>query len=285
MNSLDINTIKFEIFPKLDKHNASSFALVCKQFLNLFNLHVKIERENILKQWKLDPCNAIRRASSERYTDLVLSFIKGASDVILNAGMLGAAERGYKDIVLLLIDHGADAYSEGKDIATNKDLKNLLHQMEKEDTIEYNKIRRYRGRKRNGLNEGIHKDWYANGQLYSQGEWKNGKYEGIHKTWYINSKLAYQGKWKNGVKEGICESWHPDGQLRAQGIYKGGKKDGIVRGWRKNGKLKYQIEWKNGRKEGLYKTWYETGKLASIESYKDGKRKVFTQDEVESAIY
>ncbi len=251
MNLLAYDTIQSELFTKLEKHDALSFAKANKFFMKLFNLHVKVERKNILKQWKLDPCNAIRKASSERYTDLVLSFIKDASDLILNAGMLSAAERGHKDIVLLLIDHGADAYSEGKDIASNKDLKNLLHQMEKEDTIKYDNKMRYRGRKRNGKEEGIHKKWderwLVNVPLIFQGAWKNGVKEGIHKTWYRNGKLVFQEKWKNGVKEGICESWHPSGcQLRSQGLYQEGEKNGIFRGWYQNGQLRYQIEWKNG---------------------------------------
>ena len=261
MNSLDINTIKFEIFPKLDKHNASSFALVCKQFLNLFNLHVKIERENILKQWKLDPCNAIRRASSERYTDLVLSFIKGASDLILNAGMLGAAERGNKDIVLLLIDYGADAYSEAKNIATDNYLKDLLQEMETEDTIKYETNLTLRGRMRNEKKEGIHKSWYKNGQLNDRNEWKNGIMQGINEGWYENGQLSFRGKWENGVEEGMYEEWHENDQLEYQVEYKKGKEEGVSKRWYDNGQLEYQGEWKNGYEEGIHEHWYKNGQL------------------------
>ena len=66
----------------------------------------------------------------------------------------------------------------------------------------------------NGKKEGVHKEWYDNGQISSELEYENGKrtFKNYMKLWFDNGQLMYDGKY-NVDKEYEREYFY-DGQLK-----------------------------------------------------------------------
>lgn len=56
----------------------------------------------------------------------------------------------------------------------------------------------YEGEVVNGKKEGLHRSWFANGQIYKEGSYVNGKEEGLHRSWLVDGQLREEGSYLNG---------------------------------------------------------------------------------------
>jgi antitoxin component YwqK of YwqJK toxin-antitoxin module len=68
----------------------------------------------------------------------------------------------------------------------------------------------------NGLQEGVTKYWYDDGQLESVIPFKKGRVEGIVTRYYPNGKMRSKVHYVNGLRGGDKGEvfWNPDGRIR-----------------------------------------------------------------------
>ena len=60
------------------------------------------------------------------------------------------------------------------------------------------------------IKDGLHTEWYENGQKKEEGTWKDGKIDGLGTEWYENGQKRYEGTWKDG-EEISDKCWDEDG--------------------------------------------------------------------------
>ena len=139
-----------------------------------------------------------------------------------------------------------------------------------------------------GKEEGLHKRWFEDGQLWTESNYKEGEKEGLHKRWYENGQLGYEGYISDGNWWMSMKSYYENGQLKRY------SKDGLVKLYDENGditsegyiepgehgkeiyqKTYYpdktllqhkQFDYADGKKNVLWKQWYQNGQL-SMEGY------------------
>ena len=79
-----------------------------------------------------------------------------------------------------------------------------------------------------GKKEGIHRAWFANGQVKFEFVISNDVYIGELKEWFSNRLLAKHFHYKNGQEEGSQKMWWDNGTIRANYVIKNGKKYGLL---------------------------------------------------------
>ena len=136
----------------------------------------------------------------------------------------------------------------------------------------------------NGMKEGLHREWNANGQLEKEGSYVNGEIEGLWRSWHANGQLESEGNYIYGKIEGLWRFWHENGQLEKEGNYvdnmlmgswsfyhKNGNKHakGVYNG--SDGKSKGGSGVPNSEREGLWRFWNEKGVRYSNSRYSKGK--------------
>lgn len=102
-----------------------------------------------------------------------------------------------------------------------------------------------------GKPEGIHRHWYATGQLKEVRQYRNGWQEGEQRGWHESGKLAFVYQFKNDVYEGTRKEWYTNGKPALEGHYHEGQENGIQRQWFDTGSLKVNYEARNGRNYGF----------------------------------
>lgn len=106
----------------------------------------------------------------------------------------------------------------------------------------------------NGLEEGTHKKWYPNKQLFEERFYRNGKKEGTHKAWWDNGNKQYEYQISNDVYTGEFKEWNQDGRLIKIFHYKNGQEEGSQKLFYENGSIRSNYVIVNGRRFGLLGT-------------------------------
>lgn len=128
---------------------------------------------------------------------------------------------------------------------------------------------------------GLHRSWYRNGQLHSEGSYalnklNDGSEIGWWRYWHQNGQLSHEGAHSAdaGGRRGLWQGWHPSGQLAWRGEYD--KVPGVFpsfaeRGpwvyWHANGQLAATGTFTIGRRTGKWKFWDPLGKPISEGEY------------------
>jgi len=60
---------------------------------------------------------------------------------------------------------------------------------------------------------GIHTEYYENGEKKFEGSFKNGKKDGLFTWWYENGQKEYEGLYEDGRKISV-EEWNEDGSVK-----------------------------------------------------------------------
>ncbi len=102
-----------------------------------------------------------------------------------------------------------------------------------------------------GKAEGLHRQWYPNGQLKEVRHYQNGWQEGEQRGWYESGKQAFVSQFENDVYEGSRKEWYANGKPALDGNYHEGQENGPQRQWFDNGSLKANYESRNGRNYGF----------------------------------
>jgi len=103
---------------------------------------------------------------------------------------------------------------------------------------------------KNGLQHGISRDSYENGNKSKETTFKNHKKNGKQTLWHKNGNIKQIINWKDDQKHGKETTW-----------------------WRKNNTKKQVINWKDGQKVGLETKWSRKGKEKYQKSHKATEQK------------
>lgn len=106
----------------------------------------------------------------------------------------------------------------------------------------------------NGLEEGTHKKWYSNKQLFEERFYSNGKKEGIHRAWWENGTKQYEYQISNDEYTGEFKEWNRKGLLIKFFHYKNGQEDGSQKLFYDNGSIRSNYIIIKGRRFGLLGT-------------------------------
>ena len=79
---------------------------------------------------------------------------------------------------------------------------------------------------KDGTREGPWREFWANGQLRSEGQYQSGLREGVWTFYRITGEQEQQGKYRQGVFHGSWTWWYIGGQLHRKEDYTRGKLDG-----------------------------------------------------------
>lgn len=106
----------------------------------------------------------------------------------------------------------------------------------------------------NGIEEGIHKSWYPNTQLFEKRFYRNGKKEGTHRAWWENGTKQYEYQIANDEYTGEFKEWNREGQLVKFFHYKNGQEEGSQKLFYDNGSIRSNYVIIKGRRFGLLGT-------------------------------
>jgi antitoxin component YwqK of YwqJK toxin-antitoxin module len=133
-------------------------------------------------------------------------------------------------------------------------------------------------------------EYYEGGFLKSTGTYKNGLPEGIHRQFSPDGKVLSAKIYTDGillsegiidvagVQQGLWKELHPNGQIKSKGEYLNGKRIGEWVYYFSNGKVEQKGKYDNkGKAQGIWKWYYpcfdpctnETGQLWREENYRN----------------
>jgi antitoxin component YwqK of YwqJK toxin-antitoxin module len=87
--------------------------------------------------------------------------------------------------------------------------------------------------------------YYENGQKKLEGAYKNGERIGKWSYWYANGNLWSQGEYLNGHENGLKTVYHENGQKYYEGNLKDGTRIGKWNFWEMDGTLIKEIDYDN----------------------------------------
>lgn len=141
---------------------------------------------------------------------------------------------------------------------------------------------------RNGLAEGIRREFdslgnieksyiFKNGVIVGQGIISaNGQRQGIWKEYYSNGQIKAQGAYRNDLRNGEWEFYHNNGTLEQKGTYNdNGKPEGKWMWYFSNGALLRQENFRNGLLDGPMTEYDTNGKIVTQGDYIDGLEEGF----------
>jgi TonB family protein len=164
-------------------------------------------------------------------------------------------------------------YDQGKTVCPNDTLTFLKFDMIPVNGIVYNEFGDL-GLFENGKPEGLHKRWYANGQLKSEIHYKNGQYHGSRKQYFSNGKISSIGNFKYNLLNGCNREYNINGNLVSEFDYLDGEKNDISRVWNDEGLLLFEYKYKDGKPNGSHRGWYKNRQLMYEFNYLDGRDSV-----------
>lgn len=147
---------------------------------------------------------------------------------------------------------------------------------------------------KDGLKQGVWKDYFPNKRLKTEKRFKNDKLNGYLKQYNRQGKLESATLYLNGEEQSdenniadfdINTTYYSDGTPKSTSVYnKAGKRDGVSTFYNKDGSISSTEIYKNGyllRKgiidengfyQGPWEEYYLNGKIKSKGTYKDGKK-------------
>lgn len=138
-------------------------------------------------------------------------------------------------------------------------------------------------------------EYYPGGIVKSTGTYKDGVPEGIHRDFSPEGKVVSAKVYVEGVltgegiidtmgrQQGPWKEFHPNGELKSQGEYLNGKRVGDWTFFHPNKKIEQKGKYdKRGRAQGPWKWYYESGNLLREENYRndlqDGTMTEYSED-------
>ena len=135
-----------------------------------------------------------------------------------------------------------------------------------------------------GVKEGVHRKYTLEGKvesakIYSRGKITGvgivdaeGKRQGKWKEYYASGELRSEGEYINGKRLGDWMFYYEDGKEEQQGSYHKGKPDGDWKWTYPNGNTWREEVFYEGLEEGLAIEYNDTGKVVSKGEYLDGDK-------------
>jgi antitoxin component YwqK of YwqJK toxin-antitoxin module len=103
---------------------------------------------------------------------------------------------------------------------------------------------------RNGLIQGVEREYYSNGQLAAEREYHQGAKVGVHRSWFEDGKRRSHVEYANNQYHGETWEWHHSGALATYARF---EKDRCLgkKMWRADGAIYMNYVFPGGRPIGL----------------------------------
>ncbi len=147
---------------------------------------------------------------------------------------------------------------------------------------------------KNGLRQGLYRDYFANDKVQFEGNYKDDKKDGFFKEYNSEGRVVKKEEYRMGVlipsivedkeKFEIKRRYYPTGATKIVGTYKKGVPEGVFRMYDEKGNIDSAKVFAQGKllrigrmdnlglEQGEWKEYYESGQLRAIGNYVDGKR-------------
>jgi antitoxin component YwqK of YwqJK toxin-antitoxin module len=106
----------------------------------------------------------------------------------------------------------------------------------------------------NGLQSGIGKKWYSNGQLMEERSYSKGAKNGLQTAYWENGAKKFEFVAKDDVYEGEFKEWNTEGNLVHLANYENGQESGTQKLWDDKGKIRTNYVIVKGKRYGLLGT-------------------------------
>jgi len=116
-----------------------------------------------------------------------------------------------------------------------------------------------------GIEDGLSKRYYVDGNIKSEKMLRNGKGYGLHKEYYQSGGLRSEGTMFNSLKDGVFREYNEKGDLLSRSFYVSDKREGNDSVYR-DGKLYNVTGYKNNQKHGPF-YFFKNGELIHTGSY------------------
>lgn len=123
------------------------------------------------------------------------------------------------------------------------------------------------------LSDGPSKEFYSNGQLYSDGQYKLGKVTGSWTYYHPNGQIAKEVGFVDGKPSGEVKVYSEEGKVVAKREYEAGRRAGVWEIYDETGEQKTREDhYKDGRANGVFKVWFDNGQIRREVPFIDGKQ-------------
>lgn len=121
--------------------------------------------------------------------------------------------------------------------------------------------------------EGAYKEYYENGQVFSEGAYSDGVPVGEWKFYHPDGQLSKTVNYAEGRPEGVIEVRRADGTMQARREYADGKRNGDWIVYGDDGKqMLLESHYQQGLPAGLWQAWFPDGQKWRELSFVDGKQ-------------
>jgi antitoxin component YwqK of YwqJK toxin-antitoxin module len=129
------------------------------------------------------------------------------------------------------------------------------------------------------VNDGYYREFFANGQLFLEGQYERGTPVGEWKYYHDNGQIARAVNFEAGRPIGEVEVRRADGTIEAKRAYDQGKRNGQWTVYDATGEKPLREEhYVDGQPDGVWKLWHDNGKQAQETSFQKGKRHGITTE-------
>ncbi|MEU1900246.1 hypothetical protein ABZ512_17860 [Nocardiopsis dassonvillei] len=70
-----------------------------------------------------------------------------------------------------------------------------------------------------GVEHGIQKSWYPNGQIKSEGSTESGTARGVWRKWHANGRIAEETEFDEAGNRMYTRSWNAEGELTGDKVF------------------------------------------------------------------
>jgi antitoxin component YwqK of YwqJK toxin-antitoxin module len=123
-----------------------------------------------------------------------------------------------------------------------------------------------------GKREGIYREFYSlGGELRLEETYRDGLVEGVSREWYTNGMKRSETFYRRGKKDGFCRAWYETGQMMHEIWYQHDDYHGLYQTWRFDGIKELETSYYRGEHHGLFRRWRSGGELESDLLYSFGE--------------
>ncbi len=99
---------------------------------------------------------------------------------------------------------------------------------------------------KNGIKNGMSKNYYDTGEFLGETDWVNGEQEGKYQIFYKNGKPYLQCKMKQNQRHGLFLVHTKKGKLELEANYKNNLRHGAWKFYNSNGEFQYELNYNEG---------------------------------------
>ena len=115
---------------------------------------------------------------------------------------------------------------------------------------------------KNGLREGLAREYYPGGKLRAETPYKDGARHGTEKRYFENGALQAEKPYAYDKLNGLERYFYPSGKTQWEMPYTDGRKNGLERRYDEDGTLREEVTWADNKQQGQARTFAAAAKPA-----------------------